>query len=159
MEQLVSFVMDNLYFVILIVGIIYSLFSRKKSRERSQNRMPDFGGPGRQGPRQRPKPTGSQPVTVKPRTPSPEPSQQPVRLEVQERGRMSIRASSAAERASEGGELARASRRAPANVVPQLPQPNKPGAGGSPLSRDDLSRAVMWAEILGPPRSKRPHGR
>ncbi|MBB6675578.1 hypothetical protein [Cohnella nanjingensis] len=38
------------------------------------------------------------------------------------------------------------------------------GAGGaagseSALTRDDLARAVMWAEILGPPRSRKPHRR
>jgi hypothetical protein len=26
-------------------------------------------------------------------------------------------------------------------------------------SKDDLRRAVLWTEILGPPRAKRPHGR
>lgn len=34
-----------------------------------------------------------------------------------------------------------------------------PAPGLEAPTRDDLAQAVVWAEILGPPRSKRPYGR
>ncbi|MCC3372796.1 hypothetical protein [Cohnella sp. REN36] len=37
--------------------------------------------------------------------------------------------------------------------------PEQGAIGGAPLTQDDLARAVMWAEILGPPRSRKPHRR
>jgi hypothetical protein len=173
MEQLISYLMDHLGIVIFVVGIIYALFFRKSPLERPPNRMPDFGGggqrrPGQQGrsgapdsPSSRPAPTETQFPEPQGSVPPSPPRQQPVRLEtrqpnpkpLQQRPVVIVRSETEEEAITRSLPIqqARVSARQPGAVAERQ--------GTAALTRDDLSRAVMWAEILGPPRARRPHRR
>jgi len=130
MEDLISFVTHNFYFVIVIVGIIYSLFFRKSPLERSPNRMPDFGG-GQRPPRQREE---DEPVETLP--------SEPELLEVR---------------------FPEPQRQAPPPAAPVKQERSDSKMQQAPnvqgLGRDNLTQAVLWAEILGPPRARRPYRR
>lgn len=159
MEQLARFVMDNFFIVVVAVGIIYSLFFRKSPLEKPRNRMPDFGG----GQGQR-RPPGAPPQRGVPMRPRPEPAQ----------------ASRPTPRPPAAPEPERTLPSTPDPYEPAIAEPRRdaaprpvpaaasrvaPTASGtaSPRgdvpTREELERAVVWAEILGPPRARRPHGR
>ncbi|WP_438446228.1 hypothetical protein [Gorillibacterium sp. sgz5001074] len=65
------------------------------------------------------------------------------------------------------GEESPSSRRAPVTSTASTPprpagpaQPTPAAAGGVPApAGEEMVRAVVWAEILGPPRAKKPYGR
>lgn len=145
MEQLISFAMNNFFIVIIIVGILYQLFFRKSPLEK-RNRMPDFGG-GQQRPPGSP-PQRGVPMRIPPsKREEPRPIPQPIVVE---------------ERVEQSA-IAPEPRRAPVSTLPEA-TPLEPAFAKAPqpsesLSRDELARAVMWAEILGPPRARKPHGR
>ncbi|MFC5467104.1 hypothetical protein ACFPPD_00105 [Cohnella suwonensis] len=151
MEQLISFVAHNFYFVIIVVGVIYSMFFRKSPLERKPNRMPDFGGAGRPAP-QRQRPPAQRPEQTQASRPpapreQPRPAAAPARADVP----LSQAASVAAVVAPQGPQTAPQARRA---------QPRSPAAASSGvLSRQDLKRAIVWAEIVGPPRARKPYGK
>ncbi|QMV40432.1 hypothetical protein [Cohnella cholangitidis] len=72
MEELISFLTNNFHFVIIAIGIIYSLFFRKSQQEqRRPNRMPDFGGGNQRT---------EQPKRAEPRAPAPQ-REQTIRAE------------------------------------------------------------------------------
>jgi hypothetical protein len=173
LEQLISFLMSNLGIVIFVIGIIYALFFRKSPLERPPNRMPDFGGggqrrPGQQGGGGTPARPASRPVPAEPQflepqrsAPQPAPRPQPEWLETSEpepkplhqRPVVIVQPGTDEEVVIRPLPIpqARASSRQPKAVA------ERQGTAG--LTRDDLSRAVIWAEILGPPRARRPHRR
>jgi hypothetical protein len=155
-EQVISFLMKNLGIVIIVVGVIYTLFFRKSPLERPPNRMPDFGGGGQQRPGQT---GGSRPPVAEPRSPAPQrsapppaPRQQPARIETRQADPKSDQQRPMVLGHAGMDETALTRRQRP--VVPANTRMDK-----AVLTRDDLSRAVMWAEILGPPRARRPHRR
>jgi hypothetical protein len=171
-DKLISFVMSNFYIVVVVIGIIYSLFFRKSSLERPRNRMPDFGGSGQQRPG---RPDESRPTVAPPTRPEPQevrfpaPQRQnppPVRLETRSAEQRKspqhslIAAPIVTDVSYSGGGAPE--RQATISQQTVKPQPveaafNRLDARG--LTREDLSRAVLWAEILGPPRARRPHRR
>ncbi|MFC5532125.1 hypothetical protein [Cohnella yongneupensis] len=159
MEQLISFAMNNFFIVIIVVGILYQLFFRKSPLEKPRNRMPDFGGG-----QQRPRPPGSPPTRGVPMR-TPEAKQEP-------RSPVTVRSAPPPEHSRPqpqpqpqplAADDVFADKRI-ANVASHVSAAPKaahttaaqPGEG---VTRDELARAVMWAEILGPPRARRPHGR
>ncbi len=162
MEQLISFVMDNLGIVVIVVGIIYAMFFRKSPLERPPNRMPDFGGggqrrPGQPGEGRPPVAQSTRPAPEEPRFPPPQRQelppvtrQQPVRVETREPGPKPASPRPVALAYGEMDERPTGEERT-SQVTERV--------GAEVLNRDDLSRAVMWAEILGPPRARRPHRR
>lgn len=164
MEKLISFITSNFYFVILIVGIIYSLFFRKSPLERPRNGMPDFGGGG--GQRRAGRPGGEAPAaTPIPRAETPEarfpaPQQQtppPVRRQEQP---VRVQSHSAEPRkAAQPSSIVSQETVSRSTVKPQSAPAAMNRLDVAGLTRDDLSRAVVWAEILGPPRARRPHSR
>ncbi|WP_372662898.1 hypothetical protein [Cohnella sp.] len=138
MEQLITFIMDNFFIVVVAVGIIYSLFFRKSPLERNPNRMPDFGEGGRPG------------QTAPDRQiPPPASIEQPPWMETRQQEGMPAKRNSPIYAPAGAQEKA----------ILQRSQQSKTGFGAEALSRDDLSRAVVWAEILGPPRARRPYRR
>ena len=155
MEQLISFATKNFFIVIIIVGILYQLFFRKSPLEKPRNRMPDFGG----GQPQRP--PGSPPQRGVPmripaekqeqrRVPSannaPRPEPKPI----------------VAENVYEDVYEERPTAVAPASATPALRVASTHAVSRPAVmepTQDDLARAVLWAEILGPPRARRPHRR
>lgn len=195
MERLISFLSNNIIFVIMIVGIIYTMFFRKSPLERPPNRMPDFGGegfprprrPGETRPAARPvsRPEAEQIPTSRPaaptaprrqpewmetrgprpRTAQPEQPQrtddgwaearheQPVQRSLSEEPRVTL---------VEPAQLPEQPRHTDRTAISAQP-PGLDDLGGSDsgavLTQENLSRAVMWAEILGPPRARRPHRR
>ncbi|TFE31672.1 hypothetical protein [Cohnella luojiensis] len=158
MERLISFLMHNFYFVIIVVGIIYSLFFRKSPLERPPNRMPDFGGGGQNGPR-RPgelRPPVAQPTRTEPADthfPAPQRQTQPNPVKTPS----PIRVSTVGTEDSLSEE---AQRKRVAVKQPESKGLSRPDRTHSPaLTPEDLTRAVVWAEILGPPRARRPFRR
>ncbi|MFD0672070.1 hypothetical protein [Cohnella sp. GCM10027633] len=163
MDRLVQLAMDNIFFVVIIVGIIYSLFFRKSPLEKPRNRMPDFGG-GQQ------RPPGSPPQRGVPmRTPQqarqepPRGVPQPVRSAPPPEPRPSRQMPlPAAEPPPEDAYVIREIEAEPARGVSPPSPPEAPAAaagaraGGQP-TREELARAIVWAEVLGPPRAKRPY--
>ncbi len=145
MEQLVTFLTSNIQFVIVIVGILYFLFFRKSSLEkRAPNRMPEFRGE-----------VHGQPE--RPSRPRPLPSE--------------VRPDLAAERPHNVSYAPQESYSEPAGDEPQefVSPPLRTavsrraevqGAGKEgDLSNRDLARAVLWSEILGRPRARKPYRR
>lgn len=176
MGQLIAFVMDNFYVVLIIVGVIYSLFFRKSPIERPPNRMPDFGGGGRQrtGKSGEFKPN-AEARTIGNKFPAPEvhqnasqgPAEQSSRIETHQRelkpnqNEVGVHAllGASMERLDEGSAKPVRRSQGSGGNQQRLPQPQQNKTSEAALSRDELSRAIMWAEILGPPRAKRPHRR
>ncbi|WP_256760187.1 hypothetical protein [Cohnella sp. WQ 127256] len=138
MEKLISFITGNFYIVFVIVGIIYSLFFRKSPLEQRPNRTPDFGG----GNQQRSRPSAE----VEPLS-TPVSRSEPLELNEDPYA------------AHQHDELPVVKQR-PARLVESLQQESKPEEHSSPVfTKNDLTRAVVWAEILGPPRARRPYRR
>jgi hypothetical protein len=146
-EQLIAFAMDNFFIVAIVLGVIYSMFFRKSPVERKPNHMPDIGRGG-----------STRPGRAEERVPDYSQSSESVSPEsyfsVSE-GQVQ-QASSSEQPILASGRLSRV--QAPSQQPPQPSQVRR-GIGKSSLNSEDLSRAVMWAEILGPPRAKRPHRR
>jgi hypothetical protein len=155
-DKLVSLVMNNFFIVVIVVGLIYSLFFRKSPLEkRPPNRMPDFGGgqqrrpdsPPQRGVPMRTPPAKQEPQRSPPvRSAPPEPSRQPLSQQ------MAVEDAYEDKRISSGPSAGNVSARSGAVAATAEPAAEK-------LSREELARAVMWAEILGPPRARRPHRR
>lgn len=169
MEQLISFLLHNFYFVIIVVGIIYSMFFRKSPLERPPNRMPDFGGGGQRRPR-RPgeiRPPVAQPSRTEPgdnpfpapqrQSPSSAPQQLQTRVKDSQPNPSPIKVSDVG---TEESRMDESQRKRIAVVQPAAKGPSRPDRSRSPaLGKEDLASAVLWAEILGPPRARRPYRR
>lgn len=190
MERLIEFLLNNFYFVIVAVGLIYGMFFRKSPEEgKRPNRMPDFGGGGdrKGGPAQTPPPRPRRPSEASgERRSAPRPA---ARTELEEpryglpskpEAPAPVRTAEPAlasspdvadpwgdaepVRAAESGALERslAATRA-AHTAPKAAPPDgsvyaAPAADLQP-TRDDLARAIVWSEILGPPRARKPYRR
>jgi hypothetical protein len=138
MERIIEFLMSNIVIVIIVVGFLLSVF-RKKGNGGPPGRMPDFGGGPKPIPRSpRQAPTEDAEGSRNDRTPNDRtvsPFGPPVNSEMSTQRRPLVLSP-------------------PARVEPNRVQVNKLEA-----TADDLRKAVMWAEILGPPRAKRPFRR
>lgn len=136
----------NIFFLIVVaIGILYQLFVRKSPLEK-RNRMPDFGG----GQQRRPgsPPQRGVPMRIPPgKQEQTRPTPQPINVDEY----------------IEPRAVASEPRKTPVTTRPEA-APLEPSFANAPqtaqsLSRDELARAVMWAEILGPPRARKPHRR
>ncbi|ACT00884.1 hypothetical protein [Paenibacillus sp. JDR-2] len=162
--KLISFLLENIYWVIVVGGVLFSMFGRSGAKKRT-NRMPSFGGSSEREPHR------------------PEHRQDPVWDEDDEeeyQPQKPILAGSPlqGERGGTGeGSRSQTQERA-LQAVPSRPaEPprarlaaaNKPQTAAAPAAAsqtemtnpkaDELRKAVVWAEILAPPRSKRPFGK
>ncbi|NQX57714.1 hypothetical protein [Paenibacillus qinlingensis] len=154
MEQLIAFLFKNWYLVIIALTFFYQIQSRRKRAEQSAQRkgMPTFGnGPGdpRRHAEAKKAPSGHM-------TPSSRPER--TRDEFNQSGLGKSSATTQKPKAS-----------------PFTPQVVKSGTTtSSPIYADEISTAsqfpdqpnrdqvlqgVVWAEILGPPRAKKPYRR
>ncbi|CAI6018182.1 hypothetical protein [Cohnella sp. JJ-181] len=218
MEQLIGFLLGNIHFVIVILGILFVLLRKsplekppggkpgsRPSDSRPSGRMPDFGGGGLPRPmrpaseprpasmpaeaqqpverREGPAPARRQAPTVilpsRPRRADEagggggfagagdkqivyrdpgSPPQAPVPWAGEgESGGEGVPSASAAQAAREDAayhEAANASQMY-ADAHPQAAVPR----AAARQKHGELARAVMWAEILGPPRSRKPFRR
>lgn len=219
MERILDFLMSNIYFVIIVIGLIYTMFFRKSPLERPPqqrphhrppsrptNRMPDFGGspvfpPKPQRPpasadtmprdrggslpveRREPRPEFAGPPPVERREPRPEfawpppvkepgsewagppPVNEPHPVYAGARPVVSVDSRPESTGSFAASYLAQSSgpgrQSMPIRDIPESATDSQYGAAETriPLSRDELTRAVLWAEILGPPRARRPFRR
>lgn len=135
MDWIIDFLKNNIFIVAIVVGFVVSLFN--KSRRGGGSRMPDFSG----------------------RNAAPELNQQPVEQSQTYRSEVassmmppaqySDRRRELEERFSYREDLSSAS-----NVSEVQPTPEKETFRMP--EGEELRRAIVVAEILGPPRSKRP---
>ncbi|MBJ6363106.1 hypothetical protein ACFOQM_17935 [Paenibacillus sp. GCM10012307] len=163
METLLEFIIKNPFLAIILLGFLISFFGKKNKKAA----MPPFGGGGQgQQPRRQAEPhthethadpdqwdrqderdwTQEKPVLYPPAQPGPTALDQ--------------HAQTAASRREE--QRARSSRKAAESLHKQSSsstrsanQLAKPGAGLP--QEEEMRRAIVWAEILGPPRAKRRH--
>lgn len=184
MEKLIAFVTQNPFILIIIVGLLYSMFFRKSPIEKQPgqrpgskpgngpNRMPNFGGspvfapktqrtdvgtPARQ-PEIRPSFGGLEDSAPQPggnpymHVPEPTSSIETPRApsySLQER-------SDPARPERHRAAPARVSLVESAETSHALAVSDGINAG---FTSDDFRQAVVWAEIIGPPRAKRPYNR
>jgi hypothetical protein len=185
-DKLISFVIGNFPVVVVVISVIYMLFFRKSPLEKPPNRMPDFGGDGQRRPRPpmggmppltpttRPQPpAGPYPAPQRqqpPAMPSGAPlSREPRQLETrQPQPKPSVQRPIQAARPAPDIVLAapdRATRLGMETKMAPIDTDARPHSVtvASPtttgLTKNDLSKAVLWAEILGPPRARRPYRR
>ncbi|XID95377.1 hypothetical protein ACF3MZ_13050 [Paenibacillaceae bacterium WGS1546] len=167
--------MNNFIYVIIALGILSMLFRKSPLEQNPPNRMPDFGGEGRPRPGGRPPVPGTRPEAGEPsrpgpvsrpprdpfpdgmeippaprapmpRPPAPRPSAQtPTVYDTPD----AVAASFAAARPTASASASR-------GVAPIA---GSIAADARALTREDLARAVIWAEVLGPPRARRPRRR
>lgn len=152
MSAIFEALMGNLVFVIIVIGIIASLFNKLKQAGNQESRMPDFSGGAA------PKYSEEYPRSLDERE-SPLQDQQarggtePVYTfdEVMPVNRNLM------EDASLPAYLHDRDIDRRPRVNRQQDEPGRLEAANPLVSADDLTRAVVWAEILGPPRAKRPY--
>jgi hypothetical protein len=153
MEQLIAFLFKNWYLVIIALTFFYQIQSRRKRAEQNASRkgMPTFGN----GPGDARRPAEAKKVQSGHTAPS---------------GR-SERARDEFNQSGLGKSTATAQKQKPSPFTPVV----KSGTTAtSPIYADEISTAsqfpdqpnrdqvlqgVVWAEILGPPRAKKPYGR
>ncbi len=165
MESLIAFLLDNIFIVIVAAGFLMSLLGKGKQQQRRVGRMPDFGGGPMQSepaaPNVRPFGPDSSPAPAYEQTPQPvytssmsQPSSEGQRMMARSNQDPSLsRGTGGAGRPSSIAQAARS--QAPSRSA-------APVTGSAALKRvdaDDLRQAVLWAEILGPPRARKPHSR
>lgn len=162
--RIIEFLMNNIFIVVIIIGALASLFGKAGSKKKP-GRMPDFGG-------------GGLPRTLFPQASDREPNlDRPLaeRTESQPayrtRPEQERHYSANPAQASRDAETPAGTLRTPALELaiqragtgkakaPDAAE-RKPGAQSAiaaSVRADDIRKAVIWAEILGPPRSKRPY--
>jgi len=164
-NEIIQFIAKNFFFVVLIVGFLASVFSKSKKGAKQQGRMPDFGGAGTTGmgrPKSYPQaspatreeergqyayPTSNDDVYEEPVKPAVVTiASAPIKRESPMKESMPSRASLVA--SSKGSE---------APYVVSIEKERKHALELS--SRDELAKAVLMAEILGPPRARKPFRR
>ncbi|QJC52556.1 hypothetical protein HGI30_13935 [Paenibacillus albicereus] len=210
-QLLINFLLDNIFFVFLIVGAIWSVLGKLfksatqqqpgRPASRPPGRMPDFGGGGLDrrpsppvpSPLQKPEAESAPSRTEAVRPPAVRQDQAGPRGRTAQPGR--IRTIEPEPEGTSGGEgqslewqeeaarspfgryettqapdrtddsspnefWERSASAAIAESRPSAPSASRlqPPRAGS-VSGDDLRQAVLWAEILGPPRSRRSGGR
>ncbi|WP_127533010.1 hypothetical protein [Paenibacillus kobensis] len=170
MEKLIDFLLDNIYLVIVVAGFVLSAMGKRKGKgDRRTTRMPDFGGGDaasvEEGEPQRHRPSNGQPP-LPGRQPSAErPQPAAVRRVPSSSGPAVAARTQPAER--EDIFLSTELQDASSPRVPEQ-RSTRPtvvaSATGKQVAAADLDvkamrQAVVWSEILGPPRAKRPWNR
>lgn len=173
MDNFISFISDNIVFVFIAIGVIYSLFSRKAPTEQKTNRMPSFGGDGQQRPQ---RPQVQQPQRTQQQHTQPQRSAQqqsarpkPARAEASRTGPSVIQSRSQPESGrrsvlfdemmqdADQSQTADQKRMEAVHSGAAVPRHSAMNAGA--VSGDELTKAIVWAEILGPPRAHKPYRR
>ncbi|MFC4599356.1 hypothetical protein [Cohnella hongkongensis] len=150
MEELITFLTSNIQFLIVIIGIVYFLFFRKSPLEkRTQNRMPDFGGESR---RPTERPVRPVPAQTRPERYEPVETTYSAPETFYDPGPAALSDPAPASRVSRSA--AAAGSHQPDSYVYES---SREAARGP--SRQDLARAVLWSEILGRPRARKPYRR
>lgn len=157
--KIIEFLLNNIFIVVIIIGALASLFGKAGSK-RKPNQMPDFGGGGL--PRM-PFPQKNEKERSEERRPVERTETQTLyrpRPE-QERHPSASQEGNAAATAAQAAALERALHKAAASKAMAHEAANRQTANQSAMAAsvqaDDIRKAIVWSEILGPPRSKRPY--
>ncbi|MGM7702048.1 hypothetical protein ACSVDE_10010 [Pseudalkalibacillus sp. Hm43] len=159
LEAIIELLMQNIFFVILIIGGIYSFFKRQIEQQKEEQQ------------RGRPRPNQQQPNTSRAETMS-MPKEEPVRPSRPERPR-SERIKKVENNLQEMYEAKRlelqdAFQGSSEQVPAEEPVRKRAKARKEVIYKerpknkiipdpDNVAQGVIWAEILGPPRSRKPH--
>ncbi|GGG56270.1 hypothetical protein [Paenibacillus radicis (ex Gao et al. 2016)] len=157
--KLIEFLLNNIYFVVIIGGVLFSIFRKAGGSARNGNpAMPTFGG-GRGGDPARKTEEyeeEEQPQWMDGRyasPPEPEPQPEPPKPVI-------IRQQERAEDARAGAQRPRSPFNSSTPLTGGGTSQRPAAASLSALQEtDELKKAIIWSEILGPPRSKRPFGK
>lgn len=160
MMKIIDFLMNNIFILVIVFGALASLFGKAGSKKKP-GQMPSFGG-------------GSNPRVGTPQSSHTEDHSLPERSdgqqvyqtapkEEQQRSNLQrsqpVRGYDAPE--PQAAALDRSISRTPVGR-PKAENPlevtsTKRSALANALQGDDIRKAVLWAEILGPPRAKKPY--
>ena len=169
MDTFIQFIVKNFFIVIVVVGFIISLLNKvRKGNAGSDNRMPNFGGNPplpKMNPQQR-----RQPMQTRQQDAS-----RPERSAMNAEPRISPSLASPAVKTDAQYTRPLAAERLPEDAIATayaeaeggFAKPRQRAAASAPAERppfrmpegDELRRAVVLAEVLGPPRAKRPFRR
>lgn len=183
-EKIIGFVMSNPLIAIVIIGALFSAMG-KGQKKGANNRMPDFGGSGQAGPA----PTVEPAKQAESRRYDDEDDEMVTPIYTDTKGSMEQsrpsmaesyaekRAKDANDRMSEMEQRLAGIERTAQNMS-GMPSSSLDGRNNSRtmaassstreethnssdfvIDPKDALRGVAWAEILGPPRAKRPYGR
>jgi hypothetical protein len=168
--KLIEFLIRNWYIFIILLAV-YAQFRNKASRgareaDRRTSGMPSFGGPVQSAPtsRQSGKETSSNSLSTKPST-----QQQVLRSKNKTNDRRSL-IDRSNERPGNTQPYLEGKERpsSPFSAVKkgegiQSDLPDQEAAGGERLdikpNRHQLAQGIIWSEIIGPPRAKKPYRR
>ncbi|MCM3627274.1 hypothetical protein M3194_07845 [Paenibacillus glycanilyticus] len=160
--KLISFLLENIYWVIVIGGVLFSMFGRSGSKRRS-NRMPSFGGgndPHKPGNRQDPAWEEEDEEEYQPQKPVMTSSSSQGEGMGSDEGTGSQALERAVQAATGRPSEPPRARLGAAKPKPQAAVPSVESRTEITTPKaDELRKAIVWAEILGPPRSKRPFGK
>jgi len=150
--KIIDFLMDNIYIVVIIFGALASLFS-KAGAKKKPSQMPDFGG-------------GSLPSTPtqsnddwKPGEQQRYPEQAPETQSVYQVRTEPERRLETPRKAVPTGQLDNNNRASAPSTARERVSKVEVEHKVNSVTADDMRKAIVWAEILGPPRSKRPYRR
>ncbi|AZN40472.1 hypothetical protein [Paenibacillus albus] len=181
MKSLIELLFSNIYIVVIFVGFVLTMINKARGKQNPTNRMPSFGGEQARRQQQEGAPVevreknaqqserrqeqSARPAQLRPMSP-PAAVDTPAgvyKTQMKPRGEMipsqpetepgTLQRALAAERpaAETGGRQAGAKRQQEA----QLPQRTQGGTAFRTPQGEELRRAFVMAEVLGPPRSKR----
>lgn len=167
--RIIEFLLNNIFIVVIIFGALASLFGKAGSKKKP-SQMPNFGGGGL--PRI-PSPMTDERTHREERPLQERTDVQPLYRSASEQERQQAKMSGPLAGSQEVGNAystsqAASRERSPQIVVAANVTKEAQGASAAPVNKsfsatavqaNDLRRAVVWAEILGPPRSKRPYRR
>lgn len=177
MEHIFEFITKNIYFVVIVGGFLLSIFNRVSAKKRNNPRMPDFNGQSASDTAYPQQGTAVQQQSG--RYDQEEAYQEwDDDADYEERSISYRQAEEEAEREKQNhlSELARALERTQQQQAAVTASQQREAAARrsnrasseaevvpdtrlAPLSADELRKAVIWSEILGPPKSKRPYGK
>lgn len=164
MEAIIEFIFGNLFFVILVLGAIYNMFMKKKAQEESTKEQERKGGSG--VPNQAPVPTKidwkeifrQEDAPIEKPRPRPVlsiPQQEVVKIQKPQTELEKHRA-----HLEEKRDEQKKKREKSEKVSPILNDEIKDSIGGNSyfhnLTKEEVVRGVVWTEVLGKPRAKKP---
>jgi len=163
-SDIIQFITKNFFFVVLILGFLASMFSKSKKAGKQPGRMPDFGGAGTGMGRPKSYPQASQPSRDDERGQYAYPTSSESVYEEPAKPAVMTIASAPSKRQSPMTDSmpSRAALVASAKGIDSAYTINAEKDRKHVLelsSRDEIAKAVLMAEILGPPRARKPFRR
>ncbi len=159
MESLIAFLLDNIFIVIVAAGFLMSLLGKgKQQQQRRVGRMPDFGGGPLQG---EPTAWGDR-QSDSDSNPAPGYEQPPQPVYTSTMSQPASGGPGMMTRSNQAAAVSRGTGGTGRSVITSQAARSQTSSSSVSLKRvdaDDLRQAVLWAEILGPPRARKPHGR